>query len=485
MVRPTGDINFSYGWTDLYQVRQIADILPYTGTGLRINGYSLGFAAKNGNGWDDGRADLLYAYVQLNGPNGAVFNDTANISYNYDWTRFDLAKTFTDPYSTADITSVRYGFVGKDNNFWAGPYGPEIRDVSFSLNYSVDPCVVDPLSSPSCPGYLAALQALVPTNEPVAESSPAATTTAAVETAPITASTTGPEPTVQSEPQKVAESTPESPGEKKAGASLSTILSIVRSEQDRVASVESRVVEAANEQAQAAADRVTEQALTVAESASTASQALAADIQSMAVNAVTSQSGTQSSSAAVSMSMGPTMSAPAAADAQSSGASESTSAALGSGLLVRPMVINDQLLVDVAPAVISEAASLRSSSNTVLAPVIDAEITESRRYNVGATTAADDFLDSRIPVIPAPSDTAGAAVNRRVRDNEAAAGVGLDAMATQPQGYDRYSMALADRPFYEPREIYRGQRVVDNVRALRQLSSDARHQEMIEQQYRR
>jgi hypothetical protein len=47
------------------------------------------------------------------------------------------------------------GFVGRDNNFWAGTYGPEIYNVNFSLKYSVkpDPCIADPLSSPTCPGY--------------------------------------------------------------------------------------------------------------------------------------------------------------------------------------------------------------------------------------------------------------------------------------------------------------------------------------------
>ena len=61
----------------------------------------------------------------------------------------------------------------------------------------------------------------------------------------------------------------------------------------------------------------------------------------------------------------------------------------------------------------------------------------------------------------------------------------MDRMAVQPAGYAQYSIALKDAAFYEPKEIYKGQKVVDNARALRQLATDKLHQEMVEQQYRR
>jgi hypothetical protein len=59
-------------------------------------------------------------------------------------------------------------------------------------------------------------------------------------------------------------------------------------------------------------------------------------------------------------------------------------------------------------------------------------------------------------------------------------------MATTPVGYNQYlNLVIADAAFYAPKEIYKGQRNVDNVRALRQMSSDRLHQEMVNQQYRR
>lgn len=59
IVRPGNNINFSYGLTNLYQMQSVADALPNSGTGLRVNGYNFSFMAKNGNGWDDGRLDVL------------------------------------------------------------------------------------------------------------------------------------------------------------------------------------------------------------------------------------------------------------------------------------------------------------------------------------------------------------------------------------------------------------------------------------------
>jgi hypothetical protein len=44
-------------------------------------------------------------------------------------------------------------FTGKDQNWWAGYYGPRVRDVDVRLNYMVDPCATNPAYSPSCAGF--------------------------------------------------------------------------------------------------------------------------------------------------------------------------------------------------------------------------------------------------------------------------------------------------------------------------------------------
>ncbi len=154
IVRPGNNINFSYGTTDLYQLQAIANVLPNSGTGLKVNGFTFGFTAKNGNGWDDGRVDYLTAYTSFYKADGTIAQSyNYNLNYKFDWTNFSFSETFATPYSASSLSNVRYGFVGRDNNFWAGPYGPEVNNVSFSLRYSVDQCSLNPLYSTTCPGY--------------------------------------------------------------------------------------------------------------------------------------------------------------------------------------------------------------------------------------------------------------------------------------------------------------------------------------------
>ena len=138
IVRPGGNINFSYGSTYLYQQQHISTLLP-SATGLQVNGYNFGFTAKNGNGWDDGRVDQLTALVRFwdntggRGANNLLYGDVYDLTRKYNWTTFDYSKTFTTPLAVPSIGQVQYGFIGRDNNFWAGPYGPELYNVNFSL----------------------------------------------------------------------------------------------------------------------------------------------------------------------------------------------------------------------------------------------------------------------------------------------------------------------------------------------------------------
>ena len=151
-------INFSYGQVDLNQVVNINKALAIGGTGVQLSGFNFGFTAKNGNGWDNGAQDYLAAYVKLYGSGGnqvASYDYTSQTNRRYNWTTFNFSETFATPYTASSLSNAQYGFIGRDNNYWVGPYGPEIMNVNFSLKYSVkpDPCISDPLSSPTCPGY--------------------------------------------------------------------------------------------------------------------------------------------------------------------------------------------------------------------------------------------------------------------------------------------------------------------------------------------
>lgn len=166
-VRPDGNINFSYGQTDLNQVININAALAAAGTGISVRGFSFGFNAKNGNGWDDGRQDYLSAYVKLYNSSGGLaanYDYTSQTNQKYNWTNFNFNETFTNPILASTLSTAQVGFIGRDNNFWAGNYGPEINNVRFSLQYSVDPCKLNPAYSPSCAGFSSVLESanLVP-----------------------------------------------------------------------------------------------------------------------------------------------------------------------------------------------------------------------------------------------------------------------------------------------------------------------------------
>jgi hypothetical protein len=344
IVRPGGNINFSFGTTNLYQMQAIASVLPNTGSGLRVNGYNFGFTAKNGNGWDDGRLDYLSAYVSLYDPSGStVFNKNYDLNSRFNWTTFNYSETFNTPFASKDLGSVQYGFVGRDNNGWAGPYGPEIYNVNFSLKYSADPCSVDVLSSPSCPGYLDALAKLAPptptasvvyeapttvTSAPIVTtapsvSSPTTTTAEIVAPAPTsTTSTSGSSTTGAGTPtptnNSVASATPSatSPQTKvgevqissapaptqKSSVSTSQILSIVANEQSRIANVEKTVVQEAVQQAQAAGASATSQAESIAASAQAQSIASSGTQQNASS---TSQGGSEQRTQAQSFAISP------------------------------------------------------------------------------------------------------------------------------------------------------------------------------------
>ena len=155
-VQTNGNINFSYGQVDLNQIVNINSALSAGGTGVQLSGFNFGFMAKNGNGWDDGRQDYLAAYVKFYNAGGGLaanYDYTSQTNRKYNWSQFNFSETFASPIAASNYSNAQVGFVGRDNNFWAGPYGPEIYNVSFSLKYRVDPCATNPAYSSTCSGF--------------------------------------------------------------------------------------------------------------------------------------------------------------------------------------------------------------------------------------------------------------------------------------------------------------------------------------------
>jgi hypothetical protein len=110
---------------------------------------------------------------------------------------------------------------------------------------------------------------------------------------------------------------------------------------------------------------------------------------------------------------------------------------------------------------------------------------QQRNFTTDKTNPINDIIENKQIIAEQKIEQSNiSSVNRNVQNNEAAGSVGIESIATQPPGFNQYaSLVLRDAAFYAPKEIYRGQKTVDNARALRQLASDRLHQEMVNQQY--
>lgn len=593
-VRPGNYINYSFGYTDLYQIQAISSILPQTG--LRVNGYTFGFTAKNGNGWDDGRVDQLNAYVTFYGTDGKI-KDYTNYDLNskFEWTTFSYSKDFVTPYADKDLSTVQYGFTGRDNNFWAGNYGPEIINVNFSLKYSVDACAVNVLSSPTCPGYTEALLKSIPTTTttdtatttvatappppppeaplpppPPPPPSPTANAGQPSVVAPVVSAPAPPPPGPWPAPAtnssaSVSQPTKETTGS--GGGNVSLALSIISKNSERDA-VGAAVAQSAVAQAQATATQAQQEAVSVAAQAvsnsiSAGQSALKSESNTSSTRTVSgynAQSDTISQSAGqVSLVLGPTANSNSNSNTQKQ---EQTTTAVAmvnvtqsnnvfqtvQSVLINKNEPNKSAIVDTTPATTSTtvlapqqnqivtAISLptqpinNSSANisqeekpqpnsiyalvppqqpTLQLSIPIATTVESTQPSVAVyqqpqtnnanesptllppnlltdkTNPLTDIIEAK-QNIPQSSTIAtnGPNVNRNAQDSEIAGGVSIAKMATAPQGYGDYlNFTMRDVAFYAPKEVYKNQRNVDNQRALRLMTNDSKHKEMVEMQY--
>jgi len=576
IVRPGNNINFSYGSTYLYQQQHISTLLPSV-TGLQVIGYNFGFTAKNGNGWDDGRTDSLIALVRFWDNTGGkattnlLYGNSYDLNSKFNWTSLNYSETFTSPLAVPSIGQVQYGFIGKDNNSWAGPYGPEVNSVSFSLKYKVDPCASNVLSSPTCPGYFDALAKLTPqssstvteasqpptiadsgatiqsgqTPSPSGSQSPTQTASAS----PVDGTQT--QPTVQVSGQSISGATSpiqqasmsqpsatnpqlkigevsDTGGGSKSAVSLSSVLSMINSNQEKTAALEKSVVQSADNQA-----------FSAGETAKATAEKIAGDVQSQSIAASNSQStsaiqigggqafsspmqnsavsiqGNLQSNTVLNTARQEQASASATAGQQSTAASgttqqQNTSSATNlDGMSIgfkfsllspryEPPKFESSYTLPAAstqytpPARQEFSAAMESPavSYSLMAPArhtssMQLELPSADPIKFGYKGPVDNAIETKpfLPEINA-STQSGSEIKKNVQNNEIAGSVTVESMATQPQGYAAYSFTLADAQFYTPKEIYKNQNNVDNARALRQLGSDKLHQQMVDQQYR-
>jgi hypothetical protein len=248
-------------------------------------------------------------------------------------------------------------------------------------------------------------------------------------------------------------------------------MSMISSNQARIGNEAKAVVQAAESQAQQAATTAQQQAETVA-GALTAQSISSSMAQSNTGTGLTLATSSQLQTSVVNVSSASQTSvvsigglrAPAQSVFVDSGVSLSSSVTAGQfdmySLQSAPGRNNSQFEPE-AP----QSEGIRAGGRSVLNDAI------AQRTMLQNTSIQEQRTDS---------------VNKNVQPNELAGGVDLTRMATQPAGYQSYSVAMPDVAFYAPREIYKNQRTVDNARVLRGLQggSDRLHQELINLQYK-
>ena len=527
-------INFSYGAVDLHQVVNINAALKAAGNNLQLTGFNFGFMAKNGNGWDNGQQDYLSAYVKFYKSNGSLaanYDYTQYTNAQYNWRTFNFSETFRNPSWAASYSAAQFGFIGKDTNNLAGPYGPEIQGVNFNLKYRVDPCATDPTSSPACPKFSSAISAK--NTLPVPIDSTPVVETAIVNTVPTMTHTAS---------KSQIDSTLVRPQSK----NVSMALSLIAKNQQQTRALENATAQTAISEAAMTADNAQQQAMAVATSLTTMSQ--------QPVSASMSTSTISNNDTKSTISITPNITAPRVTPSATSSASVTTNVANVdtqqttipalqsyfktqttttqsvqepiSSIPLQPPNNNSKTVASTQPIATISSTSVFSQqftdnqqqANIVTAyiqpqntmfytmsvapveqqqqPTVQAvnftrqteieQVSSTAGFMTNRTDPLNEVVETKSITTAANTTESNQKVKTNVAANELAGNVDINKMATTPVGYSNYTnLVLKDGKMYEPKEIYKNQVPVDNARALRQLSTDRLHQQMIEQQYRR
>jgi hypothetical protein len=294
-------------------------------------------------------------------------------------------------------------------------------------------------------------------------------------------------------PQAKVGEVSDSSGSSKASSpvSLSSVLSMISSNQEKTSALEKSVVQAADAQAFSAGETAKQQA-----------EKIAGDVQSQSIaNSGTSQASVNQSSGGQSSAM---QMQGSVASIQGNLQSNTTvnSARLQQSLNNSSGIQSESTMNNVTSFQQNnfQQSSRQDFNVSMVSPAVSYSISAPNRYTPQTLTElpttegikfggykgpVDSAMESRaIQPQTNQNQTQLSSVNKNAQNNDAAGNVTLESIAKQPVGYAQYFGILPDASFYAPREVYRNQKTVDNARALRQLSSDRLHQQMVDQQYK-
>jgi hypothetical protein len=125
-------------------------------SGLVLTGYNYSWEYLN-HGESRGTLSADVSFIGING--ATLYSRNWSLgSSGANWQTVTGTETFTSSILTSNLANLTLSFTGRDDRFWAGYYGPQVRNPSLSVNYTFDQCATNPLSSPTCAGYAEAYQ---------------------------------------------------------------------------------------------------------------------------------------------------------------------------------------------------------------------------------------------------------------------------------------------------------------------------------------
>ena len=150
----TGTVNWSYNTATAAKTIAINNAL--SGSGVQIGGYNYTYDLRNMNGDNrQGSIDTMSVTTRMTSNTGATLLTNTNTHNTlFDWTTFSGTQSLSTPAQLSGVGNLSISFTSRDIGYWAGYFGPEVRNVGMSLNYTaVDPCIANPAANSGCPGY--------------------------------------------------------------------------------------------------------------------------------------------------------------------------------------------------------------------------------------------------------------------------------------------------------------------------------------------
>jgi hypothetical protein len=516
-------LDSTQGGSYLNQAFAINTALASAGIGATIHGFNYGFNYRVGQSFSgctatnqDGSCSWYMTIPAYANATVSLTNSSNQSihSKSYSFTGDGISGSVSDKYLLPSSMNQSLLGTGRIVGSASGT-GSSIEGAWATMIYTADPCVANPLYSSNCKGYAFAMAKQLapqsssnvtyndgtqpidtPTGMPPdpAQPSPSLGSPPPTGNPPPPGSEPPPgSPPLQQGSQQPASNNPASTpanqpppqggssqpkaGEvktagdsnTKSGPSLGNVMSMISTNQAKIGNEAKSVVQAAETAAAKDAQQAQQQAENVAGALTT---------QSITSSMTQSNTGTSVMSVANSQSQVSVVTVASVSQ---------TSVVNVGGLRPATQSIFADPTVSLPSSMIQsqfDMYSLQPPTN-VSSKQPDVEVPQNEGIKIGGRSTLNDAMEQR-PMLQSNNaqEQKTESVNRNVQPNELAGVVDIAKMATQPQGYQAYSMMMPDVAFYAPKEIYKNQVNVDNVRVLRQLSSDKLHQDLVNLQYK-